>query len=80
MIKNPEIVIYNLKEQELRTFSNLQFIQFAQGGQVTNQSIHWNVRDDNDKAAASGIYLYRLLTDSISVTSKMVLFIRIYNR
>jgi len=57
------MVIYNLKGQKIREYPLL-----------TNQSsIIWNGTDENGKPVSSGIYFYKLKTDTKSYTHKMIL-------
>ena len=35
--------------------------------------LHWDGRDDAGRPVASGMYLYRLMTDEVVLTRKLVL-------
>ena len=60
------ISIYNLKGQKIRSL--------VQGkGQAGNFSAIWDGKDDSGKQAASGVYLYCVITGNQSATRRMVL-------
>lgn len=60
------ITIYNLKGQMIRTIIN----DTVEKGTTIYT---WDGTDDNGKAVASGIYMYKLETNAQSITKKMVL-------
>ncbi len=61
-----EVSIYNLKGQLVKTLLNKRL---ASG----NHKLVWNGRNSNNEVVASGLYLYRIKTDSQSVNKKMIL-------
>jgi len=61
-----ELTIYNTKGQKVKTLLN----ENLQSGK---HSIVWNGVDDNGKLLSSGVYFYRLKTNSGSQTRKMIL-------
>jgi hypothetical protein len=68
-LKEREMVtlsIYNLKGQKIRTLESTEL----ESGQ---HSIIWNGDDQNGNVVSSGIYFYKLDTDSYSATKKMVM-------
>jgi hypothetical protein len=62
-----ELIIYNQKGEKIKTIfkDNVQ-------GEVL-QSAYWNGEDENGKTVATGVYLYRLRTNSTSYTKRMLL-------
>jgi hypothetical protein len=58
--------IYNLKGQHIR---NLMDESKAPG----NHSVQWDGRDDQERAVAAGVYLYKIHTGTYSSSKKMVL-------
>lgn len=58
------VFIKNSLGQPVRTFS------FGEG----SHSIVWNGRDDEGRICASGVYYYTLLTASMNITRKMVIY------
>ncbi len=60
------LCVYNVKGQKVRTLVN-------DNRQAGSYSILWNGKDDNSKQVSSGIYFYRLETDKINITRKMLL-------
>jgi len=64
--ENTELVIYNIKGQKVKQLVSDQL----SAGQ---HSVVWNGKDDNGKSVSSGIYFYKLKTDSVKKTKKMVL-------
>jgi hypothetical protein len=60
------IEIFNIKGQKVRTLVD---DVFAPG----TYSVAWNGTDDFDREVGSGIYFYRMQTENISQTRKMVL-------
>nr|MBC8414803.1 T9SS type A sorting domain-containing protein [Candidatus Cloacimonadota bacterium] len=64
--ENAEIIIYNIKGQKVK--------QIVSGRlSAGRHSVIWNGKDDNGKAVSSGIYFYRMRTDSYDKTKRMVL-------
>jgi FlgD Ig-like domain/Right handed beta helix region len=61
-----ELAIYNIKGQKVQTLVN---------GQI-NAGLHtviWNGKDQNNQSVASGIYFYKLTSDSRTQTKRMML-------
>lgn len=58
------IRIYNILGREICTLANKKM-------KPGSYSVFWDGVDDNGNEAVSGLYFYRLLTNSISVTRKM---------
>ncbi|MCK5050965.1 MAG: T9SS type A sorting domain-containing protein [Candidatus Cloacimonetes bacterium] len=58
--------IYNIKGQKVKTLIN----DFVEAGY---HEIIWDGKDKKNKSVASGIYFYRLVTDSYQKTKKMLL-------
>ncbi len=66
-LSNVNLKIYNVKGQ-------LVYSQRRNNLQTGQHTITWHGKDNNDKALASGIYLYKLSTDTgLSQTRKMIL-------
>jgi len=65
--QNARIEIYNLKGQKVKTFLIDRSIDSK------NHSVTWNGTDNNNKPVSSGIYFYRLKSDGIQQTRKMLL-------
>jgi hypothetical protein len=63
---NVKLSIYNLKGQKVKSLISSRFTK----GQ---HSIIWNGRDNNNSDVSSGIYFYKLETDSKTITKKMIL-------
>lgn len=63
---NIELSIYNIKGQKVRTLVN----EILPAGE---HSAIWNGKDSNGKLVGSGIYFYKLQTDSYTETKKMIL-------
>ncbi len=63
---NVSLVIYNLVGQPIRTLTS----GYRQAGFHT---VQWDGKDDGGKMVASGVYLYRLVTDQYIASKKMVL-------
>jgi hypothetical protein len=61
-----KLSIFNVLGQEVRTISDARM-------DAGNHSVEWDGRDGRGNEAASGVYLYRLTTNSNSQTKKMVL-------
>ncbi|HCM16175.1 MAG TPA: hypothetical protein DHW79_09595, partial [Candidatus Cloacimonas sp.] len=64
--QNISLDIYNTKGQLVR---NLATGQMGEG----NHRVTWNGKDNTGRSLASGIYFYRLKTESYSSTRKMLL-------
>jgi hypothetical protein len=62
-----QITIYNLKGNKIRTI----FDEIVEADMV--QSAYWDGTDENGKTVATGVYLYRLRTNSTSYTKRMLL-------
>jgi len=62
---NPEIIIYNILGQKIREFNNLP----KRKGKHT---VIWDGKSDNGTEASSGLYMYVLTYDRISVSKKML--------
>jgi photosystem II stability/assembly factor-like uncharacterized protein len=58
--------IYNIKGQKVRTL-------ISEDMKEGNHSLIWNGTSDNGSTVSSGIYFYKLDTDSYSATRKMVM-------
>jgi Peptidase family M23/FlgD Ig-like domain len=61
--KKTELVIHNLKGQEIRKYSIFN----------NQSSIVWDGTDQTGKPVSSGIYFYKLKTNSFEKTNKMIL-------
>jgi hypothetical protein len=60
------VTVYNIAGQEVR--------QLVNGPQVAGiHQVSWNGNDEHGKAAASGVYMYRLVADDFVQTRKMLL-------
>ncbi len=58
--------VYNLKGELVKTL--------LEGEQIGGyHQIHWNGKDKNNQSVATGIYIYRLITDKYSKSRKMIL-------
>ncbi len=66
-IKNTKIEIFNLKGEKVKTIKN-----FIKNNDNSYYTI-WNGKNDNGKNVGSGIYLYRLKSDKINISKKMIL-------
>jgi hypothetical protein len=60
------LVIYNTLGQKVRTLVDGK----SQAGQYT---VKWNGRNDSGQSLGSGIYFYKLKSESVSITKRMVL-------
>jgi len=60
------LVIYNLMGQKVKTLVS----DFQMAGYY---SFTWNGRDNTQRKVSSGVYIYRLITDKIIITKKMIL-------
>ena len=58
--------IYNLKGQKVKTLLN----EYKEAGK---HQVVWNGRDESNKRAASGLYLYKIISGKETVTRKMLL-------
>ena len=63
---NAKIDIYNVKGQHIKTLVD---DNFTAGSHTTV----WNGEDSNNRATASGVYFYRLQTNGLTETKRMVL-------
>ncbi len=61
------LTIYNLKGEKIRTV----FEGYVEADMV--QSAYWDGKDENGKTVATGVYLYRLKTNSTSYSKRMLL-------
>lgn len=66
-----ELEIYNIKGQKIKTY--FPSFDSAQDDNNSSYSITWNGTDENGQPVPSGIYYYRLKTDAVSLTRKMLL-------
>ena len=62
-----QITIYNLKGNKIKTI----FDGIVEANMV--QSAYWDGKDENGKTVATGVYLYRLRTNSTNYTKRMLL-------
>ena len=60
------LIVYNILGEKVKTLVN-------QTMEVGTHSVCWNSRDEAGNSVASGIYFYRLKTDSFDQTMKMIL-------
>jgi len=61
-----ELTVFNIKGQKVKTLLSDQL----SAGQ---HSVVWDGRDDSNKTVGSGIYFYKLKTDNLAKTKKMIL-------
>ena len=61
-----ELSIYNIKGQKIKTL-------FCDQLSLGQHSVMWDGRDDSNKPVSSGIYLYKLQTQTMTQTRKMLL-------
>ena len=61
-----ELIVYNLKGQKVKTLANDTF-------EKGDHQIIWNGIDDQGNAVSSGMYFYKLKSESYSVARKMLL-------
>ena len=61
--ENAELVIYNIKGQKIKQFSDIR----------NQTSVIWNGTDENNRPVTSGVYFYKLITDSKEETRKMIM-------
>ncbi|MDP8232823.1 MAG: T9SS type A sorting domain-containing protein, partial [Candidatus Zophobacter franzmannii] len=64
--ENVEIAIYDIRGRRIRTLINKQI---SRG----EHEIIWDGNDENSQSVASGVYFYRLSTESKTISKKMVL-------
>ncbi len=64
---NVELIIYNVKGEKVKTIFNDHI--FAD--QIN--SVIWDGKDTNGKPVSSGVYLYKLITDTKEYTNKMLM-------
>ncbi len=65
-LKKPSLTIYNLKGQLVKSFNADNFI-------IGENKVVWDGKDNKGNDVVSGLYLYKLKTDSFTKTNKMVL-------
>ena len=65
-----EIEIFNVKGQNIRTYP---VILSGVEGSASYHSIIWDGKDENGKAVSSGVYFYKLITDTKEYQRKMLL-------
>ena len=58
--------IYNVKGQKIKKLVN----EIKSKG---NNSVVWNGKDDSNNSVSSGVYFYRIKTDNVSTTQKILL-------
>ena len=58
--------IYNIKGQLVKTLVNQTML-------AGTHSVTWDGKDDNGKAASSGVYFYRIVTPDKVLTNKMLM-------
>ncbi|MDP2172632.1 MAG: T9SS type A sorting domain-containing protein [Candidatus Cloacimonadaceae bacterium] len=63
---NVRLEVYNLKGQKVRTLIN-------ESKAAGMHSVVWNGTDQSERSVASGIFIYRLITDSNSSNKRMLL-------
>ena len=68
--ENTELLIYNIKGQQVKQYS---IFNPSGAGQVSQSSIVWDGRDDNENAVSSGVYFYKLQAGKYSAVKKMIL-------
>lgn len=61
-----KLEIYNIKGQKVKTLLDC----YMSSGR---SELLWNSKDDNNKSVASGVYFYKLITPSKSITNRMLL-------
>ncbi len=61
-----KLEIFNIKGQKVKTLADSFFEKSA-------HSVIWKGKDDNNKSVASGVYFYKLITPSKSITKRMLL-------
>ncbi len=65
-IENTELIIYNLKGQKIREYSIFN----------NQSSITWDGTDKLGKTVSSGVYLYRLINDGKTISTKKMLLMK----
>ncbi|GAG15607.1 unnamed protein product, partial [marine sediment metagenome] len=63
---NASLVVYNMLGQKVKTLVNGDMV-------AGTHTVHWDGRDEAGNPAASGVYFYRLKTDTFDQTKRMVL-------
>jgi hypothetical protein len=63
---NTSVSIYNIKGQLVRQLVN-------EKQTVGKHEVHWNGKDDQNQAVASGVYLYLISNGNEQLTNKMML-------
>ena len=63
---NIKLSVYNVLGQHVKTLIN----GVLSSG---NHSVEWNSEDESGNKVASGIYIYKLLSDDVSISKKMIL-------
>ncbi|MCF7858899.1 MAG: hypothetical protein K9N07_06175 [Candidatus Cloacimonetes bacterium] len=72
--KYAKLEIYNLKGQKVKDLSpSLCHPEFIEGREGTQYKVIWNGTDENNQPVSSGIYLYKLKTDSSTESKRMIL-------
>jgi hypothetical protein len=71
--ENAEIKIYNIKGQLIR---ELGFSPLAGGSNLGFGEAIWDGKDSSGKPVPSGVYLYRITTDSFTSETKKMILIR----
>jgi len=61
-----KLEIFNIKGQKVKTLADSYF-------EKSTHSVIWKGKDDNNKSVASGVYFYKLITPSKSITKRMLL-------
>lgn len=61
-----KLEIFNIKGQKVKTLADCFF-------EKRTHSVIWKGKDNNNKSVASGLYFYKLITTSKSITKRMLL-------
>lgn len=61
-----ELTIFNIKGQKVKTL-------YSGSAEVGEHTVIWEGKDNNDKSVSSGIYFYKLKTNSKELTRKMLM-------
>ncbi len=61
-----ELYVYNVKGQKIKTL-------LKEEKEAGMHSIVWNGNDDNNSSVASGVYFYRMITEEVIESKKMLL-------
>jgi len=61
-----ELYIYNVKGQKVKTL-------LKEEKEAGIHSINWNGKDDNGSSVSSGVYFYKMITDEVIDSKKMLL-------